>query len=241
LSRISGRYTLATAAIVVVGLPAGALAAGEGRSIIGGARNPASGNLTRETQVIADNGTYGTRQSNTGTGGGAIYGCRSAAGSEPCIRANNLTQGRAFEFETNGKEAGQITVKDAAGAPFATNATGKVTNLNADKLDDKDSSDFAVAGDLLFAAVNADGSLVAGARGATAAAKSGSATQTYTITFDRDVSKCSYTASAVGGSTTFGFGVQPASGNANAVEVDEADDAGSPAGTGRGFHLQVNC
>jgi hypothetical protein len=45
----------------------------------------------------------------------------------------------------------------------------------------------------------------------------------------------------VGGSTTFGFGVQPAAGNVNAVEVDEADDAGTPPGTGRGFHLQVIC
>jgi hypothetical protein len=55
------------------------------------------------------------------------------------------------------------------------------------------------------------------------------------------VSKCSYTASATGGAANFGFGVQPAAGNANAVEVDEADDAGTPAGAGRGFHLQVIC
>jgi hypothetical protein len=240
-ARISGRYALATAAVVLVGLPAGALASGEGRSLIAGQRNPSSGSLTRETQIISNNGTYSTRQSNKGSGGGAIYGCRAAVGNEPCIRANNLTQGRAFEFETNGKEAGQITVKDTTGVPFTTNATGNVKNLNADRLDDKDASDFAGAGDLLFAAVNADGSLVAGSRGATSSSKAAGASQTYTVVFGRDVSKCSYTASAVGGSSNFGFGVQPAAGNANAVAVDEPADAGTPAGTGRAFHLQVIC
>ena len=61
------------------------------------------------------------------------------------MRANNLSTGRAFEFETGGKEAGEIIVKDTTGVPFTTNATGKVANLNADKLDDKDSADFAAA------------------------------------------------------------------------------------------------
>jgi hypothetical protein len=241
LSRISGRYALATAAVLVVGLPAVAVASGEGRSLIGGSRNPAHGSLTRETQIISANGTYSTRQSNKGSGGGAIYGCRSATGSEPCVRANNLKAGRAFEFSTQGKEAGQIEVKDTTGVPFTTNATGKVANLNADKLDDKDSADFAASGDLLFAAVNADGSLVAGSRGATAAAKSSPASLTYTVTFNRDVSKCSFTASAAGSATNFGFGVEPTAGNANAVSVDEADDAGTPPGSGRAFHLQVIC
>src|SRR5690349_15609248 len=82
MSRISGRQVLATAAVIAVALPAGAAASGEGRSILGGQRNPAHGNLTRETQVIAANSTYGTRQSNKGTGGGAIYGCRATTGNE---------------------------------------------------------------------------------------------------------------------------------------------------------------
>jgi hypothetical protein len=243
-ARISGRYVLATAAVVLVGLPAGALASGEGRALLGGTRSPAHGTYSRETEVIANNSTYGTRQSNKrlGDGGGAIYGCRSNTGNEPCVRGVNLRAGQAFAFDTKqGKEGGSITIGDASGVPFTTNATGTVKNLSADKVDGKDSTEFAGAGDLLFAAVNPDGSLVAGARGATAAAKSGPATQTYTVTFGRDVSKCSYSATATGGSTTFGFGVQPAGGNVNAVEVDEADDAGTPAGAGRGFHLQVIC
>ena len=248
-ARISGRYTLATAAVVVVGLPAGALAAGEGHSVLGGNRNPSHGDLSRETQIIASNGTYGTRQSNKGSGGGAIYGCRAAVGAEPCIRSNNLKLGRAFEFDTQGKEAGQITVKDASGVPFTTNATGVVKNLNADKVDGKSSEDFASAGDLLFAQVNADGTLVAGGRGATAATRSDAAGQTYRVTFNRDVSKCSYTASPTGGSSDFALGVasgatpNAATSKPNDVIVDQRDatSVGNPDNPGRAFSLQVIC
>jgi hypothetical protein len=236
------RSILLTAIVLVLGVPAVAAATGEGRSLLGGTRNPSHGAFSRETEVIANNPTYGTRQSNKrqGDGGGAIYGCRSDAGHEPCVRGVNLRNGHGFEFETKkGKEGGSITIGDPTGVPFTTNATGKVANLNADKLDDKDSSDFAAAGDLLFAVVNADGSLVAGGRGATGATKAVGSEIAYTVIFNRDVSKCSYTASAAGASSDFGFGVQAANGNANAVTVSEPTSAGS--GAGRGFHLQVVC
>jgi hypothetical protein len=222
---------LIAALILAIGVPAVALGAGEGRSLITGQRNPSSGDLTRETQIISRNSTYSTRQSNTGAGGGAIYGCRAAVGAEPCVRANNLKEGRAFEFESGGKEGGRITLKDATGAPFTTNATGKVENLNADKLDDKDSADFAAAGDLLFAAVADGGSLLAG-KGATASTKAGNAT---TVTFGRDVSKCSYTATP-NGATPQALAVQAATGQPAQVVVTE--DAAPPAVA---FHLQVIC
>ena len=79
------------------------------------------------------------------TGGGAIYGCRSTAGGSaanppknPCIRANNLSTGFAFEFNATGAEsAGSITVGAGGDAkkPFTTNATGVATGLNADRVD----------------------------------------------------------------------------------------------------------
>src|SRR5262245_9173786 len=186
---------LICALVLAVGVPAVALGAGEGRSLIAGKRNPSGGELTRETQIISRNGGYSTRQSNLGAGGGAIYGCRTDAGNdEPCVRANNLRTGRAFEFETAGKEAGEIVVKDTTGVPFVTNATGKVANLNADRLDDKSAEDFADKSEVLFAAV-ADGGTLGGNRGATASSRAGDAT---TVTFNRDVSKCSYTATANG-------------------------------------------
>jgi hypothetical protein len=222
---------LICAIALAVGVPAVALGAGEGRSLIAGKRNPSDGNLTRETEVISRNGTYSTRQSNLGAGGGAIYGCRADAGNdEPCVRANNLSTGRAFEFETGGKEAGEILVKDPTGVPFVTNATGKVANLNADKLDDKSAEDFADKSEVLFAAV-ADGGTLGANRGATASSRAGDAT---TVTFNRDVSKCSYTASA-NGAAPQALAVA-AGAAANQVLVTE-----DPAAPAVAFHLQVIC
>src|SRR4029079_8366156 len=77
-----------------------------------------NGTTPKETEIIGkfdattgSKGGYVTRQSNTQTGskagGGAIYGCRgaaggSASGSAPCLRGVNLAAGYAFEFSTAG-------------------------------------------------------------------------------------------------------------------------------------------
>jgi hypothetical protein len=246
--RNTGRYVVATALILAIGIPSVALGFGEGRNTILGKRNPSSSSLSKETKIIASNGSYGTRQSNLrdGEGGGAIYGCRSNTGKEPCVRANNLKGGRAFEFATVGKEAGFIQVGDTTAPPFSTNATGKVANLDADKVDGKDSAEFASAGDLGFASVKADGAFVAG-RGATASALANAAQNTYTVTFNKDVSKCSFTAGAVGASSANGFGTEPVAGTPTQVRVDQQDDAaddGNPAtdeNRARDFQLQVIC
>ena len=121
-----------------------------------GVRNPSSGNAERETQVIARTArdTYGTRQSNLGAGGGAIYGCRSTLDasssaaladpkrSTPCVRVNNLASGKAFDFQAKeGRIIGviqsgnAITTPKPAVAPFVTNATGVAAGLNADRVD----------------------------------------------------------------------------------------------------------
>ncbi|HET8951914.1 MAG TPA: hypothetical protein VFN44_15440 [Solirubrobacteraceae bacterium] len=238
--RSPGIYVVAAALILAIGVPSAAVGFGEGRDAKLGKRNPSSGSLTRETQIIADNGSYGTRQSNkrSGEGGGAIYGCRSDAGKEPCVRANNLKGGRAFEFVTVGKEAGMFQVGDTTAPPFSTNATGKVANLDADKVDGKSSEDFASAGDIGFASVKADGTFVAG-RGATASTKSNVAENTYTVTFNKDVSKCSFTPTAVGASSDVGGFGAIAGQQPTQVVVDEPDTAGG--GAGRDFHLQVIC
>ena len=221
--------------ILAVGVPAVALGAGEGRSLLAGKRNPRGGDLTRETEIISRNGMYSTRQSNLGEGGGAIYGCRADAGNaEPCVRANNLRTGRAFEFETAGREAGQILVKDTAGVPFVTNSTGKVANLNADRLDDKDSADFAAKSELLFAAVS-DTGVLGGNRGATAATRAGDAT---TVTFSGDVSKCSYTATANGASPQ---ALAAASAGATGTAANQVVVTEDPPAPAVAFHLQVIC
>ena len=123
----------------------------------------------------ARKGGYVTRQSNTQTGskagGGAIYGCRgaaggSASGSAPCLRASNLAAGFAFEFAGEGDVVGQISVGDGKTAnskakPFTTNATGVATGLNADQVDGKSASDIAAGVSVGGVHVEADGRLTA--------------------------------------------------------------------------------
>jgi hypothetical protein len=234
----SGRAAVATALILAIGVPATALGFGEGRNLLLGKRNPSRAGLSSETQIIADNTTYGTRQSNLrdGDGGGAIYGCRSNPGNEPCIRANNLKTGRAFEFATRGAEGGRIETGNAAGAPFTTNATGVATGLNADRVDGKEAADFAAASDvtalsasLLDAQVTAAGNVSSNSRGAVSATVNNAV---YTVKFNRDVSKCSYTASPVGGASAQAPGVAAGT-DATTVTVD--------TGTAKDFHLQVIC
>ena len=81
---------------------------------------------------LANNSTYGTRQSNKSTrGGGAIYGCRARTGTNACLRGSNLSNGRAFSFQTNsGTEVGRID-GPATAAPFTTSATGVATGPTA--------------------------------------------------------------------------------------------------------------
>ncbi len=131
-----GRYVLASAVLLALVVSPFAVGA-TGDVLREGKRNPGNGSAGRETELISSSKTYGTRQSNVraGNGGGAIYGCRSKPGREPCMRSNNLQEGRAFEFETDGSEAGRIETKNDTGRPFTTNATGIATGLNADRVD----------------------------------------------------------------------------------------------------------
>jgi len=255
-----------------------AFAVGEGEPVEGGERNPTS-NLSQayrsETEIIgridasgAQKGGYVTRQSNTSTGanagGGAIYGCRSTGqnpdNDESCIRANNLADGLAFSFDSNGTLGGIISVGDGGREekPFITDATGVATGLNADEVDGLDAEEIATAGNI-FARVNADGSLGAN-RGATAAADTGDGV--YTVTFgERDISGCAYQATQVNTQNPGTISVQQTANTNNQVTVrtlDEAEDPfiddpdvpgalnPNPAANGnqpadRAFHLTVTC
>jgi hypothetical protein len=134
-----GRWVFASALVLALAVSPFAIGA-TGSALKEGTRNPANGAAAHETELISKAKSYGTRQSNVrnGNGGGAIYGCRSKPGQEPCIRSNNLNTGRAFEFETDGAEAGRIETKASDGRPFTTNATGVATGLNADRVDSFD-------------------------------------------------------------------------------------------------------
>lgn len=234
------RYLPLLAILAAVGLAPFAIAAGEGDPIDGGTRNPSnnqSQSLQRETEIIADTSTYGTRQSNkSSNGGGAIYGCRSRAGNEPCIRSNNLSDGRAFEFKTNnGGEGGRIDVGGGGDGrrPFTTNATGTASGLNADRVDGLEGAQLVAR----FAAVGSNGSLQGG-RGAASASRTGEGV--YTVRFADSIASCAYTATVISEGGSQGFAsIEPL--NANELRVRTAQRAGDNPNVDRAFHLVVNC
>jgi hypothetical protein len=203
--RNRGPWILASALAVALLVAPFAGAFGEGNTVKGGSRNPSPDSrraYTKETEIIANVNTYGTRQSNkSNNGGGAVYGCRSGAGgtangNEPCVRASNLAAGRAFEFNSNtGTEVGQIT-GPATAAPFTTTAKGVATGLNADQVDGKSADEIATASTKFASVTGADGGLSTNNRGAKGSARTGLGV--YTVTFDADVSKCARTATISG-------------------------------------------
>lgn len=158
------RIPRSAAGLTAVALLGAPLAfAGTGDPLKEGVRN---GTTSTETEIIGridaktGKGGFVTRQSNISTGakagGAAIYGCRTpiggtSAGSAPCLRASNLSNGNAFEFAASGGPAaglisvGNPAVPNPAAAPFITNATGVATGLNADKVDGKDASELVGA------------------------------------------------------------------------------------------------
>jgi hypothetical protein len=236
--RANGPWILASALLVALMVAPFAGAFGEGNSVRGGARNPSPDSrraYTKETQIIANVSSYGTRQSNkSNNGGGAVYGCRSAAGgtpkaNEPCLRASNLADGRAFEFNANGgTEVGAIT-GPATAAPFTTTATGVATGLNADKVDGKDATDLQAK----FANVTGAG-VLGDQRGATAAARS--VAGVYSVDFSTDVSKCARTVSVTGDAP--GVATSTAT-DADTVAVRTFDLAGGAED--HAFDLVVTC
>lgn len=245
--------TLLTSGLLLL---AAAPAASAGSPIGGGVRNPGNATTsayTRETQIIANvaagqggvaagTGGFATRQSNkSSSGGGAIYGCRATTGTNPCLEAVNLASGDAFQFFAAPTATsigsflfGSNPNTTVAAAPFITNGTGLVKNLNADEVGGKHAADLVSAAQLMFAVVDATGKL-GNTRGATAASlQTPSGSPTFTVSFgNSDVSKCAYTASPT--STSAGT-LAVATGSDN-KSVIVTESAGKPSG----FDLQVTC
>jgi hypothetical protein len=263
--RSQGPWVVASAVVLGLLISSFAVASGEGNPLLGGKRNPGaneSSALSKETEIIANTSTYGTRQSNkSDNGGGAIYGCRSKAGGsekgfEPCIRTNNLADGRAFEFESNGPEVGRIVNENVNGAPFTTNAKGVASGLNADQVDGKSAAEItadatkAAHDDAVptaqrltkFAAVAGDGALL-GKRGATSSARTGEGT--YNVVFTDDISACALQATETQFENAGAVGAQLLD-DKRTVTVRTrsgggADGTGATAIADRPFHLTVSC
>jgi hypothetical protein len=241
-------------ALAVVAAPQ-AMATGEGTNARLGVRNPGSGNLSVQTQIIASNSNWGTRQSNKGAGGGAIYGCRSAPGSESCVRAVNLQNGLAFTFQANsGNNVGSFQIGSTStvqpnATPFTTNASGMVNNLNANFVGgltaaqiESQAVNTAVsqantAAQALssFAAVAQNGALERG-RGATGSTNA--STGTYVVTFGSSIANCAYQATLQTTGGLPGF-VSTAGTSASTVTVSTFNNAGAAAN--QPFFLTVNC
>jgi hypothetical protein len=243
-------WVIASAIVVAICVAPFAIAAGEGQPAKGGARNPSNNQsqaYTRETEIIANNSTYGTRQSNkSNNGGGAIYGCRSgeggtAKGNKPCLRASNLAKGYAFEYSTTGTQGGLISVGNGGdnAKPFTTNATGVADGLNADRVDGKNASDIVADAQAAnpFAKVSQTGTLGA-QRGVASASRE--STGSYAVVFANDISKCAYNATVVEDGTDQGFAsVQAVDAKTLRVRVHSAT-SGNPLAD-RGFDLTATC
>jgi hypothetical protein len=258
-----GRTRRVVLASTVIGLLAAPVAVGQSaasRVLDGGGRNPSSNTSSgyqRETEIVgniaqnqggvaANTGGYTTRQSNkSDSGGGAIYGCRAKAGTESCVAANNLNNGDAFRFQatSSAATAGQIRfglniAQPVDKPPFATNGTGLVKNLNADRVDGKSADEFLPAGSMLFATVAADGTIGAG-RGVPAGGKATVSTAggnpTVSVPFGADVSKCAATANptATGVNAPLVVGI----GSDDKSVVVTEPGAAAPVGV----HVQVTC
>jgi hypothetical protein len=258
MTKRTGPWLLASSLVLALLISPLAVAAGERTGLLGGARNPGSNEsqaLTKETEIIANTSTYGTRQSNkSADGGGAIYGCRSAAGgstagNEPCVRSSNLATGRAFEFQSNGgPEVGTIVSGNTNAAPFTTNAHGVATGLNADQVDGRSATELAAdaltaaKGLTRIAAVAADGTLGT-TRGATAATRT--AEGTYTVTFDSDLSACALQATQTqytdAGAVGVSLGEDKKTVTVRTRSGGGADGTLATPPTDRPFHLTVSC
>jgi hypothetical protein len=206
------RYLLLAATCLAVLVAPIAVAQNGDVPIVLGERNPSGGaGATEETAIVANIGNNGqsTRQSNNAVGGRAAgYGCENNGMEEinACANYVNRGQGPAAAFRTRGT------------VPFVIRDTnrGRVANLNADLLDDREAADFllktekaadadkldgldpAEVGRELFANVDTNGASapVLGSRnGATEALRINAGN--YRVDFgDRNLTACSYQASS---------------------------------------------
>ena len=251
--RVRTLFTIA-GVVMLAGAPL-AFANGEGRPFLLGKRNPGSGGLTKESQVIANiakgaggsgtgTGGFSTRQSNlSSSGGGAIYGCRSTTGNEACVAANNLANGDAFRFQagTNSPEVGVLRFGTSLATlfnkpPFVTNGTATVTNLSADKLDGLDSTSFAPVTVGPYAVVSATGAISHNhfAVGSASVARPNNSTATFTVTFSQDVSACAAQATLSAAGSIF---MAASTGGSTATVTETSNGALTP----EGFNLSLTC
>jgi hypothetical protein len=269
------RSVLLATGLLVVGISPFAVAR-TGEVLREGLRN---GTATRETQIIsnvasttATTGGYSTRQSNrSSSGGGAVYGCRSKAGGSaatprpqnPCVRANNLSTGLAFEFNAaNGDIGGLFSVGSGGDSkkPFTTNATGVATGLNADRVDGLDAAQIVAAAraktgldadtvdgkdstDLLprLAQVTATGTAGQTRGVPTGGVSDDAGLGDYNVVFTGDLSACALSATVTGTAPGLVTVTPTVAADKATTAVDVRTFDGTGAAADRPFHLVANC
>jgi hypothetical protein len=164
------------------------------------------------------------------TGQGPIGGGTSNPSSNTSSGYSNETQIIGSVAQNQGGwpptrllRLGLDMTKTVDKAPFATNGTGMVANLNADKVDGKNAD--VATGSLLFAVVAADGAIGAN-RGVPANAKAtvgaAGSDPTFTVPMPSDVSACAYTASPTAATTGGPLVVAPGGDKAPVVVTEPA-------------------
>lgn len=248
-----GRVRTVLGTAVVLALVISPFAVAQSTGLIGGKRNPRSGAFTTETQVIANNNTWGMRYSNraVGGGGGLLFGCRSKPGGTPqknypCARSRNVADGLAFEFLTAGSLVGTISAGNGGDntKPFTTNATGVATGLNAERVGSKTPAQLtsdavsAVQQSQSFARVSVAGTSIA-ARGVSAVTHP--STGVYTVTFEKAVNACALNATQSATGTDVGtIGTQVGADNRTVTVTTLGFDPG-PELADRAFDVSAVC
>ena len=206
---------LVGALVLAIGIPSVAAGFGEGRSLLLGKRNP-SPNVradARRREIIASTSTYGTRQSNKkdGDGGGAIYGCRSSHGQR-ALHPRQQPQGRA-RVRVRDRRQGGRPHRDRGRHRRAVHHQRDRRRHRPERRQGRrqGGADFAGAGRLAVRRrQRATARSCRRPRGDRRGASTDAAAQTYTVTFGRDVSKCSYTATSPGNSADSRSASRPA-------------------------------
>lgn len=235
----SGRYAVLAAVVIAVVAAPFAVAASTGRF---------TSNDSRYT-VLA-------RNTNNGDGGSIAAACTSNANTttvahEPCLDMVNKGTGFAAAFRTRGVQGFRLQTSGSGEAtPFVLdkNATGKVTYLNADLLDGKDSTEIGREPWALVSDPGTNASAPTLARGYRATGLNRSATGVYQVTFADDVSNCSYQVTPASQTTARIVSAAAVPGQANQVEVrvrDGSSNGGSDQTTGDpvsdSFQIAVHC
>jgi hypothetical protein len=256
LRRQDVRYLLLAASCLAVLVAPIAVAQNEDVPIVLGERNPSGGaGANEETAIVANIGNNGqsTRQSNNAVGGRAAgYGCENNGMDEinACANYVNRGVGPAAAFRTRGT------------VPFVIRDTnrGRVANLNADLLDDREAADFLLKTDKaadadkldgldstevgreLFANVDTNGATAPtlGSRnGATEAARVNAGN--YRVDFgDRNLTACSFQATSgeFGENQSVQVELDATDNTRLAVSVHDADAGTNVDGD---FNVAVHC